>query len=166
VVTSELIELVFGAAMGQWDICFANGEKSLPEVPDPFDALPILACGMRVADDDQTQENGPSSYPARVSIDGVLVDDSTQSERAMSRLDVVTAVDGVLEAMCGDRSSHVEAEIFEVFQVDSISEYFRRPAVFLQSIWRDILGVAGRCQFTGRFQQKPVITPYGFIIQI
>ena len=47
VLTTDLLSYSLGAAFGRWDIRFATGEKTAPELSDPFAPLPV--CPLRPA---------------------------------------------------------------------------------------------------------------------
>ncbi|MDF1659423.1 MAG: hypothetical protein P1U58_17540, partial [Verrucomicrobiales bacterium] len=45
-LNTALISYVIGGALGRWDIRYATGERQPPELPDPFDPLPVCPPGM------------------------------------------------------------------------------------------------------------------------
>ena len=45
-LTADLLAYALGAAFGRWDLLYATGEKTAPELPDPFAPLPVCPPGM------------------------------------------------------------------------------------------------------------------------
>ncbi|MFH1894237.1 MAG: BREX-1 system adenine-specific DNA-methyltransferase PglX, partial [Candidatus Zixiibacteriota bacterium] len=88
-----LVSYSVGIALGRWDIRFATGERQPPELPDPFDPLPICPPGILQGPNGlpAKPEDVPSNYPLRIDWDGILVDDPGHED------DIVRGVRDVLE---------------------------------------------------------------------
>ena len=115
-----------GTAFGRWDIRFATGERQPPELPDPFDPLPVCPPGMLQNQDGlpARPEEVPGDYPVRIPWDGILVDDENNTS------DIVARVREVLGVIWQDRSDVIEQEACSILGVKSLRDYFRRPAAF------------------------------------
>jgi hypothetical protein len=120
-----------GCAFGRWDIRYATGERSEPELPDPFAPLPVCPPGMLQGDDGLplSPEAGrrlraEGRYPLDVAWDGILVDDPEHP------LDLEHRVHAALAALWGDRADTVEHEACALLGVPTLREWFRRPAGF------------------------------------
>lgn len=92
---TELMTYLLGTTYGRWDIRYATGELQAPELPDPFDPLPVCPPGMLQNADGLPAEPGdvPDSYPLRISWPGILVDEKGHSE------DIVTCVREAIEVI-------------------------------------------------------------------
>ncbi len=112
-----------GCIFGRWDIRFATGERQQPELPDPFDPLPVCPPGMLQGPDGlpADPEDVPSSYPLHIDWDGILVDDREHED------DIVRRVRDVLEVIWKDRAEAIEREACEILGVRELRDYFRRP---------------------------------------
>lgn len=115
-----------GTAFGRWDIRYATGERQPPELPDPFDPLPVCPPGML-----QNAEGLPAEskdvaadYPLRISWPGILVDDENHPE------DIVARVREAIEVIWKDRAEAIEQEACELLGVKTLRDYFRRPTAF------------------------------------
>src|SRR5207249_8723640 len=78
--TARLVAFLAGCAVGRWDIRFATGEKPVPELRDPFAALPVCPPGMlqneqglSLTEDDvrRLQAAGQWHYPLDFPWDGI-----------------------------------------------------------------------------------------------
>jgi hypothetical protein len=124
----SLVDLSYclGTAFGRWDIRYATGERQPPELPDPFDPLPVCPPGML-----QNAEGLPAEpkdvtadYPLRISWPGILVDDENHPE------DIVARVREAIEVIWKDRAEAIEQEACGILGVKTLRDYFRRPAAF------------------------------------
>ncbi|WPL13185.1 MULTISPECIES: BREX-1 system adenine-specific DNA-methyltransferase PglX [Thiorhodovibrio] len=115
-----------GTVFGRWDIRYATGERQPPELPDPFDPLPVCPPGMLQNADGLPAEpkDLPTDYPLRISWPGILVDDESYPE------DIVARVREAIEVVWKDRAGAIEQEACEILGVKSLRDYFRRPAAF------------------------------------
>ena len=50
-LVSSLLDYTLGTTLGRWDIRYATGERQPPELPDPFDPLPVCPPGMLQGED-------------------------------------------------------------------------------------------------------------------
>jgi len=125
--------LALGAAFGRWDIRIATGEKPAPELPDPFEPLPVCPPGqlqneqgLPVTNEEvgRLKDEGRWNYPIEVSWEGILVDDPGHP------LDIEARVHEVLQVIWKDRSEAIDREACEILGVRSLRDYFRRPAGF------------------------------------
>jgi hypothetical protein len=124
--TDSLLSYALGCAFGRWDIRFATGDHPPPEVPDPFEPLPVCPPGMLQNAQGLPVEPGdvPNSYPLRISWSGILVDDESQGE------DIERSVREVLRVIWHERVDAIEQEACEILGVRSLGDYFRKPAHF------------------------------------
>jgi hypothetical protein len=123
-----------GAMLGRWDIRYATGERQSPELPDPFDPLPVCPPGMLQNPDGLPAESKdvPVDYPLRISWPGILVDDENHPD------DIVARVRGALELIWKDHAEAIEAEACEILEVkakpkenlDALRVYLRDPNRF------------------------------------
>ncbi len=181
-LAGQLLDYLLGTALGRWDIRYATGERQPPELPDPFDPLPVCPPGMLQGEDGlplteaefrrtfgsegvspskqrsegvspstlslslknegkmptlrSDNEGGTpalrSTYPLRVTWNGILVDDANDPE------DIVSRVREALRVTWGDRATAIEAEAIEILQGEGrtprdLRDYFRTPAQFFAS---------------------------------
>ena len=120
-LTAALLSYATGCVAGRWDIRFATGELPIPELPDPFDPLPVCSPGMLQGEDGLPLQATPAGYPLRIDWDGILVDDSDHSD------DVILRVRDVLEVLWNDRAEAVEKEACEILGISELRDYFRKP---------------------------------------
>ena len=117
---SSLVSYIFGASLGRWDIRYATGEREPPELPDPFDPLPVCPPGMLQNADGlpAAPSDVPDDYPLRITWSGILVDDDGHPE------DIVARVRDALAVIWGERSSDIEQEACEILGVRDLRDYF------------------------------------------
>jgi hypothetical protein len=120
---SAVVSYSLGAALGRWDIRLATGERQPPELPDPFDPLPVCPPGMLQGPDGlpAKPEDVPPDYPIRIDWDGILVDDPGHED------DIISRVQDVLEVIWKDRAEAIEREACEILGVKELRDYFRKP---------------------------------------
>jgi hypothetical protein len=132
-VGSTWVTYALGTAFGRWDIRFATGEKTAPELPDPFAPLPICPPGqlqneqgLPITREDviRLKEEGRWNYPLEIPWDGILVDDPGHP------LDIEARVHQVLQIIWQDRWEAIEREACELLGVHTLRDYFRKPAGF------------------------------------
>jgi hypothetical protein len=123
---AQALDEFIGTALGRWDIRYATGERQQPELPDPFDPLPVCPPGMlQNAEGLPAEPNDvPADYPLRISWPGILVDDENHSE------DIIARVREAIEVIWKDRAEAIEQETCGILGVNTLREYFRRPAAF------------------------------------
>jgi hypothetical protein len=120
-LTAALLSHATGCILGRWDVRVAVGERSTPELPDPFDPLPVCSPGMLQGSNGLPLQQTPEGYSLRIDWDGILVDDPSHSD------DIVRRVRDVLEVIWKDRAECIEREACEILGVKELREYFRRP---------------------------------------
>jgi hypothetical protein len=127
------LSYLIGCAFGRWDIRFATGEKSVPELPDPFAPLPICPPGqlqneqgLPLTKDDFRRlcAAGQWHYPLDLLWDGILTDDPGHP------LDLESRIHHALKVVWKNRWEAIEHEVCEVLGVDTLREYFRKPTGF------------------------------------
>jgi hypothetical protein len=125
-VVSCMLSHLVGTVFGRWDIRYATGERQPPELPDPFDPLPVCPPGMlQNANGLPTAPTDiPADYPLRISWPGILVDDHNHPE------DVVARTHEALEVIWKDRAEGIEEEACQILKVKSLRDYFGKPAKF------------------------------------
>lgn len=123
---SGILSKCLGCVIGRWDIRYATGERQPPELPDPFDPLPICPPGMlqNIEGLPAEPKDVPADYPLRISWPGIVVDDENHPE------DIVARVREAIEVIWKDRAETIEQETLEILGVRSLREYFQRPANF------------------------------------
>jgi len=119
----QMLSYAVGSVVGRWDIRYATGDREPPELPDPFDPLPVCPPGMLQGPDGlpAKPEDVPSDYPVRIDWDGILVDDAEHED------DIVRRVRDVLEVIWKDRAEAIEKEACEILGVRELRDYFRKP---------------------------------------
>ena len=129
----DLVMYVVGCSFGRWDIRFTTGEKSAPQLPDPFAALPVCSPGvlqnekdLPLSQDDVRRLRGAGTwtYPLEIPWGGVLVDDAGHS------LDFEVRVRQVLGIIWTARADTIEQETCEILGYKSLRDYFRKPSGF------------------------------------
>jgi hypothetical protein len=125
-IAARLASYSVGTAFGRWDIRYATGERQPPELPDPFDSLPVCPPGMLQNAEGLPAEpkDVPADYPLRISWPGILVDDENHPE------DIVARVREAIEVIWKDRAEAIEQEACGILGVKTLHDYFRRPAAF------------------------------------
>jgi hypothetical protein len=116
----SLINYLLGVSLGRWDIRYATDERQPPELPDPFDPLPVCPPGMLQNADGlpAAPADVPDDYPLRISWPGILVDDDGHYE------DIVARVRDALSVLWGDRASAIEQEACDILGVRTLRDYF------------------------------------------
>lgn len=120
-LTAALVPYATGCIVGRWDLRYATGERPTPELPDPFDPLPVCSPGMLQDDDGLPLQTTPAGYPLRIDWDGILVDDSNHSD------DIIRRVRDVLEVIWKDRAEAIEKEACDILGMSELRDYFRKP---------------------------------------
>jgi hypothetical protein len=128
----RLTTFAVGCVFGRWDIRYATGERQPPELPNPFDPLPVCPPGMlQNAGGLPTEpKDVPADYPLRISWPGILVDDENHRNKEGHCEDIVARVREAIEVIWKDRAEAIEQEACEILGVKTLREYFRRPAAF------------------------------------
>jgi hypothetical protein len=123
---SEVTSYLFGCVFSRWDIRYATGEQAAPELPEPFAPLPVCPPGQlqNVQALPARPEDVPATYPITIQWDGIIADDPTHP------VDIERCVREVIEEIWKDRANAIEQEACEILGVNSLRDYFRRPAGF------------------------------------
>lgn len=157
----EIISYVIGSIFGRWDIRIAMDSSLAPELPGPFDPLPVCPPGMLVGTDGLPAKPGgivseewlrarpnaitlppdnsvknptitDDKYPLRISRDGILVDDSTAVSGQSHPEDIVHRVREVLNLLWKNKAFEIEQEICDFLKIKDLETYFQKPAGFFQ----------------------------------
>lgn len=127
----RIISFVVGCAFGRWDIRYATGGKAAPKLPDPFAHLTVCPPGMlQNADGFPVRPQDVSArYPITIQWDGIIADDPDHP------VDLERCIREVIEVIWpgtagGPTAESIEQEACEILGVDSLRDYFRRPAGF------------------------------------
>jgi hypothetical protein len=121
------LSYLVGCNFGRWDIRYATGDISKPDLPDPFDPLPACAPGMLVANSGFPPSNFnelSNNYPVKIPFNGILVDDEGHND------DIINRVRDVLKLIWRVNDSDIEQEACEILEVNSLRDYFRKPTAF------------------------------------
>ncbi len=119
-LAADLVSYCVGVVMGRWDVRYATGEREVPELPDPFDPLPVCPPGMLQGEDGLPLREAPPGYPIEIDSDGILVDREGHPD------DIVARVREVLGLLFGERAEAIEAELVELLGVPGLRAYFAR----------------------------------------
>ena len=116
----DIVSWMTGATYGRWDIRYATGERQPPELPDPFDPLPVCPPGMLQNADGlpAAPADVPEDYPLRITWPGILVRDDGQSE------DIVVRVRDALAVIWGNQAASIEQEACTILGVRALHDYF------------------------------------------
>ncbi|MHB1558062.1 MAG: BREX-1 system adenine-specific DNA-methyltransferase PglX [Isosphaeraceae bacterium] len=120
-LVAALVSYSLGAVFGRWDLRYATGERTPPELPDPFDPLPVCSPGMLQGPDGLPLTSPPEGYPLPIDADGMLVDDPDHPD------DIIRRVREVLELIWKDRADAIEREACDLLGVADLRDYFRKP---------------------------------------
>jgi len=125
-VSILIINQIVGHVFGRWDIRFAIGEKSSPNLSDHFDPLLPSPPGMLQSIEGLPAEpkDVPESYPLQIRWNGILVDDESSED------DIVTGARETIEIIWNEEAENKEQEICKLIGVDSLKEYFENPNKF------------------------------------
>nr|MDA3948558.1 hypothetical protein [Spirochaeta sp.] len=148
-----LSQCLVGAAFARWDIRLAVNPDLVPELPDPFDPLPVVPPATLVGPDGLPATSGnivsdewlrarpdaitlppagavtsptitDDEYPIPIPWDGILVDDPDHPA------DIVARNRQVLTVLHGERAQQVEEELCGELEVDTLREYITNPKGF------------------------------------
>ncbi|WP_028784628.1 BREX-1 system adenine-specific DNA-methyltransferase PglX [Thalassobacillus devorans] len=142
-----------GCSYGRWDIRMSSNHELIPELPEPFDPLPVCAPGMLVNNEGlPAQHNNiaseewlearkdaitlpnptsitketilDSDYPINIVWDGILVDDENHKN------DIVIKVRESIEYIFDKDGEKIEEFICKQLGINSLREYFSKPSKF------------------------------------
>jgi len=131
--TRDILSSLVGYAFDRWDIRFATGDKTAPELPDPFAPLPVCPPGtlqneqeLPLTQDDVERLQGADgwNYPMEIPWHGILADDADHPN------DIVFRMREVLTLIWNDRAETIEQEACEILGARDLREYFRKPSFF------------------------------------
>ncbi len=118
---ADIPSYAVGCIFGRWDIRIATGDRRLPELPDPFDPLPVCSPGMLTSGIDLSAKTLPGGYPLRVNWEGIIVDDPDHPH------DIIRRVRDVHEEIWKDRADAIQKEACEILGEPNLRDYFRKP---------------------------------------
>ena len=132
VIAHDLLSYFAGVGFGRWDVRFASGDRTLPNLPDPMQWLAPCPTGMLLNATllPVDEIDVPATYPIRIAWDGIMVDDPEHREDIVRRVREVLAV--LWPGENGARAETIEREACEVLGVRELRDYFRRPAGFFE----------------------------------
>ncbi len=110
----DLVSWMVGVVFGRFDVRLATGERPIPELPEPFAALPASSTAML------PEGAPPPSYPVHVDEDGILVDDEPHAD------DVVRRVRDVFRILWGDQADEIEKETCALLGTKGLRDYFTK----------------------------------------
>jgi hypothetical protein len=128
-LVADLLNYIFGAVFGRWDIRYALSDRKLTGSPDPFAQLPVCSPGMLQDDNGlplspevghKLQAEG--QYPLGIAWDGILVDDPEHP------LDFERQIHAVFMVLWADRADVLEHEARGLLGVPTLRDWFCRPA--------------------------------------
>lgn len=111
---AALVSWMVGVVVGRFDVRLATGGRTIPELPDPFTALPPSSPGML------PEGSTPPAYPIPVDDDGVLVDDEPHAD------DVVRRVREVFRFLWEDQADEVEKATCALLRTKALRDYFAK----------------------------------------
>jgi hypothetical protein len=117
-LASGVLDWAVGCAVGRWDVSLGDGQRTRPQLPDPFALLPNRPLGS-LADDQLPGHSG--DHCLKVVQDGIFVDDSEHDS------DIARHVREVLEVVWGECADGIENEACDLLDVKELRAYFRRP---------------------------------------
>jgi len=126
-LTRELLAYILSVAFGRFDVRLATSDRDFPAEPEPFDPLPVCSPGMLVDENELPPIEArslPADYAIAIPFNGILVDDEGHPS------DIISHVRNVLKVIWGDLDSDIEQEACEILKVNSLRDYFRKPASF------------------------------------
>ncbi len=139
--TQSLISFALGCGLGRWDIRYATGEKTAPELPDPFAPLPVCPPGQlqNAQGLPARSEDVHAGYPVRIPWNGILVDDPGGIDGWLPKGspqphpdDIVRRTYEFLDVLLKDKAHEIEQEACDILGVSDLRDYFRKPAKFFQ----------------------------------
>lgn len=115
-----------GVCFGVWNIHYASGEKHILKLQSPLDRPPTCPPGMLQNSDCMPAKFGDltEDYPLCITWSGIIIDDEGHSE------DIITHIREAIEFIWKGKSTDIEQETCEILRVNSLREYFRKPANF------------------------------------
>ena len=156
-----LVSYCVGCIFGRWDARISMDPSLAPELPGPFDPLPICPPGMLVDPDGLPAEPGriaseewlrarsnagtvppegmvnntiipDDDYPLRIAWNAILVGDSGFSGTQPHQDDIVHRLREVIELLWQDKAYEIEQEACSILGVSDLDDYFRWASGFFQ----------------------------------
>ena len=123
---AELLEYALGTSFGRWDIRCSTGERQPPELPAPFDPLPVCPPGMLQNADGlpAAKEDVPDDYPLPITWPGILVSDPGHPE------DIIARVRDALAVIWKDHPEAIEEEACQILKVKLLRDYLNNSNKF------------------------------------
>jgi hypothetical protein len=125
-LSASLVSYCMGCAFGRWDVRLVTGQRSAPEPPDPFAALPNCAPGQLQDEAGLPLQQGQlaADYPLSIAWNGVLIKDPGHPLDLLGRVQqaIIEIFPGRDEAIAQEASSHLG--------VSKLDEYLSSPAAF------------------------------------
>ena len=143
----DILQWCLGTVFGRWDIRMFIDKSLPPELPNPFDPLPVCPPGMlvgleglpakeecivseewlrareNVLDIPENVQNPTipdNEYPINIDWDGILVDDPGHQD------DIVKKIRDVLELIWENKTQDIEKEACDILEEKSLRDYFRK----------------------------------------
>lgn len=123
------ISYIIGLAFGRWDLRKALDHSLLPDLPGPWDPLPVCPPAMLVGEDGDPVEEKPEDYALELPMDGILVDDPEHPR------DIVDNIRKAMEQIWPDDFEAVEENLIQHLGVKDMRKYFQKPGA--GGFWHD-----------------------------
>jgi hypothetical protein len=119
---ASIVSWAVGVSFGRWNIeAIQDNRGAFLTYELLLQSVPRDSPGMFQGPDGLQEPKPPEDYPLRIEWNGILVDDYEHQD------DIVTRVREVLELIWKDRAEAVERESCEIFGVQELRDYFRKP---------------------------------------
>ncbi|MDP3945226.1 MAG: BREX-1 system adenine-specific DNA-methyltransferase PglX [Lutibacter sp.] len=115
-ISFEIISNLLGVAFGRWDIRSILNPDLLPEPGEIFEELPFSP--------KVTLGKIPDNYPIAIPLDGILIDDNSNSHS------ISNSLTQVIDKIWSSNSNTIANEICEIGQLKSIEEFISNPNGF------------------------------------
>jgi hypothetical protein len=151
----SIIEYVTGCFVGRWDVRLAIDNSYFPNLPNPFDALPVCPPAMLLspngfpASSDQIVSEQwllsrpntnslpadgivkkatifDSEYPLRINWNGIIVDDPGFEGQQLHDDDIILRTREVLEVLWKEKAQDIEQEACDILKIPDLRTYFRK----------------------------------------
>lgn len=125
-IVADFLMWCVGVALGRWDVRYALDPARLPELPGPFDPLPVCSPGMLSGADGLPMHKDELSadYPLPIAWDGFLVDDPDHPR------DIVAAVERTLALVWPGDVDRLVKEACSILGVPDLRAWLRDPRGF------------------------------------
>lgn len=116
----HILSYTVGIILGRWDITSVSSKPSSYKQKDPFEPLPICSPGMLQGEEGLPLCKTPSNYSISINWNGILVDDLSNSD------DIIKRIQHVLEIFWQENTESIEKEICEALNIENLRDYFRK----------------------------------------